>query len=47
MTEHTLQRPIEALWEARESLSSATGGEARRTVEAALEALDTGSERVA
>lgn len=47
MTEHRLQQPIDALWEQRDSLSSATGGEARATVEAALEALDSGELRVA
>lgn len=47
MTEHSLQRPIEALWERRDSLSPATGGEARQTVEAALDALDSGAVRVA
>jgi 2,3,4,5-tetrahydropyridine-2,6-dicarboxylate N-succinyltransferase len=47
MTEHKLQRPIEALWEARDTLSSATSGAARDAVEAALDALDSGTERVA
>ncbi len=47
MSQHTLQQPIEALWERRETLSSATKGEARDAVEAALEALDTGEVRVA
>jgi 2,3,4,5-tetrahydropyridine-2,6-dicarboxylate N-succinyltransferase len=47
MTEHPLQRPIEALWDSRDSLSSSTGGEARRVVEAALDALDAGAVRVA
>ncbi|HUN42757.1 MAG TPA: 2,3,4,5-tetrahydropyridine-2,6-dicarboxylate N-succinyltransferase, partial [Acetobacteraceae bacterium] len=47
MTEHPLQAPIEALWERRDTLSSATRGEARDAVEAALEALDSGKERVA
>ena len=47
MTEHSLQRPIEDLWEQRDTLTSATKGEARDAVEAALEALDNGSVRVA
>ena len=47
MTDHRLQQPIDALWERRDSLSPATGGEARATVEAALEALDSGELRVA
>jgi 2,3,4,5-tetrahydropyridine-2,6-dicarboxylate N-succinyltransferase len=47
MTEHPLQRPIEALWDSRDSLSSSTGGEARRVVESALDALDVGAVRVA
>ena len=47
MTEHSLQRPIEDLWEKRDSLTSSTKGEARDAVEAALEALDNGTVRVA
>ena len=47
MSHHSLQRPIEDLWERRESLSSATKGEARDAVEAALNALDDGQVRVA
>jgi 2,3,4,5-tetrahydropyridine-2-carboxylate N-succinyltransferase len=47
MSQHALQQPIEELWERRDSLSSATGGVARQAVEAALDALDSGSERVA
>jgi 2,3,4,5-tetrahydropyridine-2,6-dicarboxylate N-succinyltransferase len=42
-----LQPRIEALWERRDTLSSATGGEDRRAVEAALDALDDGKVRVA
>ena len=42
MSEHKLQRPIEELWEARDTLSSATRGAARDAVEAALDALDFG-----
>ena len=47
MSQHALQQPIEELWEQRDSLSSATSGAARRAVEAALDALDAGAERVA
>ena len=42
-----LQPSIEALWGRRDALSSATGGEDRAAVEAALEALDAGRARVA
>ena len=47
MSQHRLQKPIEELWERRESLSSSTRGEARDAVEAALDALDSGQVRVA
>ncbi len=47
MTDHALQQPIEELWERRDTLSSATGGAAREAVEAALDALDNGTARVA
>src|ERR1700735_1166636 len=47
MSQHTLQQPIEDLWERRETLSSSTKGEARDAVEAALDALDSGEVRVA
>ncbi len=47
MSQHALQPPIEQLWEDRESLSSATGGQARAAVEAALDLLDSGAQRVA
>jgi 2,3,4,5-tetrahydropyridine-2,6-dicarboxylate N-succinyltransferase len=47
MTDHPLRQPVEALWEQREQLSSASGGGARETVEAALDALDSGAVRVA
>ena len=47
MTEHSLQQPIEQLWEQRETLSAATKGPARDAVEAALDALDNGTVRVA
>jgi 2,3,4,5-tetrahydropyridine-2-carboxylate N-succinyltransferase len=47
MSTHPLQPPIEQLWTQRESLTAATEGEARRAVEAVLEALDAGELRVA
>ncbi len=47
MSQHSLQQPIEHLWEQRESLSAATQGAARDAVEAALNALDSGEVRVA
>ncbi|MBV1799050.1 2,3,4,5-tetrahydropyridine-2,6-dicarboxylate N-succinyltransferase [Siccirubricoccus sp. G192] len=47
MTHSALQAPIEALWERRDSVSSATGGEDRAVVEAALDLLDRGEARVA
>jgi 2,3,4,5-tetrahydropyridine-2-carboxylate N-succinyltransferase len=47
MSQHSLQSPIENLWERRETLSSSTKGEARDAVEAALDALDRGDVRVA
>jgi len=47
MTMSQLQSAIEAAWDARDTLSPATKGEARDAVEAALEALDSGSLRVA
>ena len=47
MSVTSLQQPIDDLWERRDTLSSATKGEARDTVEAALDALDRGEVRVA
>jgi 2,3,4,5-tetrahydropyridine-2-carboxylate N-succinyltransferase len=47
MSQHSLQSPIEDLWEQRDTLSSATKGPSRDAVDAALEALDTGEVRVA
>jgi 2,3,4,5-tetrahydropyridine-2-carboxylate N-succinyltransferase len=47
MSQHALQQPIEDLWERRDSLSSTTGGHAKQAVEAALDLLDTGEQRVA
>ncbi len=43
----SLQARIEALWEKRDTLSSATQGAAREDVQAALEMLDRGEARVA
>ncbi|WP_439577913.1 2,3,4,5-tetrahydropyridine-2,6-dicarboxylate N-succinyltransferase [Elioraea sp.] len=42
-----LKGEIEALWDRRTELSPASGGRAREAVEAALEALDSGTARVA
>jgi 2,3,4,5-tetrahydropyridine-2-carboxylate N-succinyltransferase len=47
MSHAHLQQAIEAAWEAREGVSSATKGEVRDAVEAALEMLDKGEARVA
>jgi 2,3,4,5-tetrahydropyridine-2-carboxylate N-succinyltransferase len=47
MSEHQLRSPIEALWEQRDTLTSSTKGEARDAVDAALEAMDNGTARVA
>ncbi|CAM2745467.1 2,3,4,5-tetrahydropyridine-2,6-dicarboxylate N-succinyltransferase [Komagataeibacter xylinus] len=47
MTDTSLQSQIEALWERRETLSTATTGVDRDAVEAALLALDSGKLRVA
>jgi len=47
MNEASLSSTIEAIWEERETLSSATAGPPREAVNAALEALDDGSMRVA
>jgi 2,3,4,5-tetrahydropyridine-2-carboxylate N-succinyltransferase len=47
MSQHALQKPIEDLWERRDTLSSASGGEAKQAVEAALDLLDSGTQRVA
>jgi 2,3,4,5-tetrahydropyridine-2-carboxylate N-succinyltransferase len=47
MADADLQQTIEALWDRRETMSAATGGEPRAAVEAALEALDVGRARVA
>lgn len=47
MHDDALRSSIERLWEERQGLSSATRGEARDHVEAALDALDSGALRVA
>ena len=47
MSNAALETAIEAAWEARESISTATKGEVREAVEATLEALDKGQLRVA
>jgi 2,3,4,5-tetrahydropyridine-2-carboxylate N-succinyltransferase len=47
MSTPNLEQQIEALWERRDTLSAATSGADRAAVEAALEALDSGAERVA
>jgi 2,3,4,5-tetrahydropyridine-2-carboxylate N-succinyltransferase len=47
MPEHHLQPAIDALWERRDTLTSAAGGDARRVIGAALDGLDSGDLRVA
>lgn len=47
MTYAALEAAIEAAWEARETITPATTGEARDAIEATLTALDRGSLRVA
>jgi 2,3,4,5-tetrahydropyridine-2-carboxylate N-succinyltransferase len=47
MDHHDLETAIEVAWEERETLTSATRGEARDAVEATLDALDAGRLRVA
>jgi 2,3,4,5-tetrahydropyridine-2,6-dicarboxylate N-succinyltransferase len=47
MANAPLQKTIETAWDNRESISSATRGEMRDAVEAALESLDKGHARVA
>ncbi|MFM1862084.1 MAG: hypothetical protein RLZ26_606 [Pseudomonadota bacterium] len=47
MSHAALETAIEAAWEVRETLTSATRGEARDAVEATLDALDAGRLRVA
>ena len=47
MTPSDLARTIDAAWEARETISTATKGEYRDAVESALEGMDSGELRVA
>jgi len=47
MSNAALETVIEAAWEARETITPATTGEARDAIEATLAALDSGSLRVA
>jgi 2,3,4,5-tetrahydropyridine-2-carboxylate N-succinyltransferase len=47
MTASDLARTIDAAWDARESISTATRGEYRDAVEAALDGMDSGELRVA
>ena len=47
MSNAALETAIEAAWEARDSISVTTKGEARDAIEATLTALDSGSLRVA
>ena len=47
MDNKNLEKAIEAAWDARDTINPATKGEARDAVEAALEALDNGTLRVA
>src|ERR1700730_17138795 len=47
MTQADLARTIDAAWDARETISTATKGEYREAVEAALEGMDSGELRVA
>jgi 2,3,4,5-tetrahydropyridine-2,6-dicarboxylate N-succinyltransferase len=47
MTHAALEAAIDAAWEARDTISPATRGEARDAIEATLTALDSGTLRVA
>jgi 2,3,4,5-tetrahydropyridine-2,6-dicarboxylate N-succinyltransferase len=47
MSNAALESAIEAAWEGRDSITPATRGEARDAIEATLDALDSGSLRVA
>jgi 2,3,4,5-tetrahydropyridine-2,6-dicarboxylate N-succinyltransferase len=47
MNDASLQKIIDGAWEGRDRLSPTTKGEIREAVEAALDALDAGSNRVA
>lgn len=43
----SLETAIEAAWDARDTITPTTGGETREAIEATLNALDSGSLRVA
>ncbi|SFO91387.1 2,3,4,5-tetrahydropyridine-2,6-dicarboxylate N-succinyltransferase [Tranquillimonas alkanivorans] len=47
MSDAQLEAAIEAAWEKRDTITPATGGETREAIEATLDALDSGSLRVA
>ena len=47
MSDAALEAAIEAAWEARDTITPATGGETREAIEETLEALDGGALRVA
>ncbi|WP_371060758.1 2,3,4,5-tetrahydropyridine-2,6-dicarboxylate N-succinyltransferase [Rhodosalinus sp. 5P4] len=47
MSHARLEAAIDAAWEARDTITPATGGEVREAVEETLQALDTGALRVA
>jgi len=47
MSEARLESAIEAAWEARDTITPATGGETREAIEETLDALDQGRLRVA
>jgi len=47
MSNAALETAIEAAWEARETITPATGGETREAIEETLNALDSGALRVA
>lgn len=47
MSNADLERAIEAAWEVRDSITPTTGGETRQAIEDTLNALDSGSLRVA
>ena len=47
MSNAALEAAIEAAWEARDTITSATRGETRDAIEATLDALDSGTLRVA
>lgn len=47
MSNADLERAVDAAWEARDTITPATGGDIREAIEATLDALDSGSLRVA